>query len=142
MSITDLWKEKILCYYPDIVCNWSRENMEGIQVSVRLLDEFGKMYLNKGKIGSKIVFDDDYYKLSVEKYSDGGFPERLPYGLGWWIGSHNKVSYFYAAGFGGQILGVIPERNMVISIVSAMDRAHPENRRILEKAIELYGSIC
>ncbi len=137
MSISDLFKEKILSNYPGVNCDWRSDNIEGMQVSIRLLDEFGKLYLHKGKVGSTYIFDEDYYKLSIEKYSDGGFPERLAYGLGWWLGTYKDVPYFFASGFGGQILGIIPDKNMTISILSEMDRPHPENKSIIDMAIEL-----
>lgn len=69
-------------------------------------------------------------------YSYGGFPECNPYGLGWWLGEHEKIPYYYAAGFGGQLLAIIPQRNTVISILSDMDRPHPENKEVIHAYIE------
>ena len=44
---------------------------------------------------------------------------------------------FFASGFGGQYLAVIPQLEMILSILSDMDRPHPENKTIIEKALQL-----
>lgn len=72
---------------------------------------------------------------SVSEHSNGGFPECLPYGYGWWIGNFHDMKYYMASGFGGQIVGVIPEKKTVVTILSEMDRAHPENKKIIEMII-------
>ncbi len=46
-----------------------------------------------------------------------------------------------ASGFGEQIVGVIPDRNTVVTILSEMDRPHPENKKIIEMIIsEQYNA--
>ena len=52
-----------------------------------------------GKLSN--IFSEQYYDQSIIAYSNGGFPENMSYGLGWWLGTLNKTQYFYAAGFGG-----------------------------------------
>ena len=42
----------------------------------------------------------------------------------------------YGRLFGGQLLAIIPEQNIVISILSDMDRPHPENKKIIQAVIE------
>ena len=132
MEITKLFEEKLLSHFTYRTYQWSRENIEDLRVSVGLLNEFGQLMLNKGVVGERRLFTEEFYKQSVTGYSDGGFPECTPYGLGWWSAEVAGISYFYAAGFGGQYLAVIPEKEMVISILSDMDRPHPENKKIIE----------
>ncbi len=52
-----------------------------------------------------------------------------------WKRFRNPV--FFASGFGGQYLAVIPQLEMILSILSDMDRPHPENKTIIEKALQL-----
>lgn len=132
MEITKLFEEKLLSYFTHRTNQWSRDDIENMRVSVGLLNEFGQLMLNKGNIGEKRLFTEEFYEQSISKYSNGGFPECTPYGLGWWIAEVAGVPYFYAAGFGGQYLAVIPGNAMVISILSDMDRPHPENKKIIE----------
>ncbi len=132
MEITNLFEEKLLSHFTNRTYQWSRDNIEDMRVSVDLLNDFGQLMLNKGTVGEKRLFSEEFFEQSVTGYSDGGFPECTPYGLGCWIAKVAGASYFYAAGFGGQYLAIIPEKVMVISILSDMDRPHPENKKIIE----------
>lgn len=71
----------------------------------------------------------------MKAHTNGGFPECLPYGNGWWIGKFKDIDYYMASGFGGQIIGIIPGKDLVVTILSEMDRLHPENKGIIEKII-------
>ena len=89
------------------------------------------MLLNKGIINRKRLFSEEYYEQIIEESSRGGFPECTSYGLSWWIENNSNIPYFYASGFGGQYLAVIPQNKMIISILSDMDRPHPENKGVV-----------
>lgn len=135
-TIQELFEEKILSHCSSKKYNWPKDNIQGLEMSIGLLDEIGEIFLHNGRKDNEIIFDEQYFKDSIVKYSKGGFPECLPYGLAGWIDSYNDVDYYLASGFGGQMLGVIPERGMVISILSNMDRPHPENREIIHQILE------
>lgn len=132
MEITKVFEEKLLSHFTNRTYQWNRDNIEDMRVSVDILNDFGQLMLNKGTVGEKRLFSEEFFEQSVTGYSDGGFPECTPYGLGWWIAKVSGASYFYAAGFGGQYLAIIPEKAIVISILSDMDRPHPENKKIIE----------
>lgn len=132
MEITKLFEEKLLSHFANRTYRWNRDNIENMRVSVDLLNDFGQLMLNKGAVGEKRLFSEESYEQCVTRYSGGGFPECTPYGLGWWINEMAGVECFYAAGFGGQYLTVIPEKEMVIIMLSDMDKPHPENKRIIE----------
>jgi len=134
-DIVELMQEKLISKLGNETWSWDRNKIEDMQLPVKMLDRFGELYLQCGKIDDVIIFDQNYYTDSFREYSAGGFPECLPYGYGWWIGAFNTVKYYLAAGFGGQIVGVIPERNTVVTILSEMDRPHPENKKIIETII-------
>lgn len=131
IEITKLFEIKLLSYFENRNYQWDRERIEDMQVSIQLLDELGQLMLNKGVIGGVRLFSEEYYEECISKYSNGGFPECMPYGLGWWIDDCTDYPFFFASGFGGQYLIVIPQKRMVISILSDMDRAHPENKSIV-----------
>ena len=137
LEITELFHAKIVSCFLNKDYNWDKNDIQGMKVSVPMLNELGRLLLNKGIINGSRLFSEDYYEQSICEYSCGGFPECTPYGLGWWIGKDMKIPYFFASGFGGQYLVVIPQRKMVISILSDMDRPHPENKAIIEKALQL-----
>lgn len=137
MEITKLFTEKILSLFENNNYQWDRDRIEDLQVSIQFLDEWGQLLLNKGVVGETRLFSEEYYQQCISEYSGGGFPECTAYGLGMWIEKRSDIPYFYASGFGGQYLTVIPQKNMTISILSDMDRPHPENKEIIEKVLQL-----
>lgn len=106
-------------------------------MSIQFLDEWGRLLLNKGVVGEIRLFSEEYFQQCISEYSGGGFSECTAYVLGMWIEKRFDIPYFYASGFGGQYLVVIPSKNMTISIVSDMDRPHSENKEIIEKVLYL-----
>ncbi|MBD5453512.1 MAG: beta-lactamase family protein [Lachnospiraceae bacterium] len=136
-EITELFRTKIVSYFINKDYMWDKNDIQGMKVSVSMLNELGQLMLSKGVINGKRLFSEEFYAQSICEYSCGGFPECTPYGLGWWIGKDLKIPYFFASGFGGQYLVVIPQKKMVISILSDMDRPHSENKIVIEKALQL-----
>lgn len=119
---------------------WLREDIEGMRISVDGLDIFGELYLNKGIYKGKCYFTEEFYKNSIQSYSLGGFPEGKPYGYYWWIDRYQGFEYFSACGFGGQRLSIIPSLNVSITIISEMDRPHPENNAIIRNVVSLFNN--
>lgn len=138
LEIKELFREKILPNFMNKDYEWDRDDIQGMKVSVPLLNELGQLLLNKGMINGKRLFTEEYYEQMIEEYSCGGFPECLPYGLSFWIEHNASIPYFAACGFGGQKLVVVPQNKMVISILSDMDRPHPENVDVIEMALQKY----
>ncbi|WP_167957033.1 serine hydrolase [Anaerosporobacter faecicola] len=136
LEITELFKLKIISHFTNKDYEWDRDDIQGMKTSVPLLDELGLLFLNKGVIGGKRLFSEEYYEQTICKYSCGGFPKCTAYGLGLWLENDTHTPYFYAAGFGGQVLAVIPQKKMIISILSDMDRPHPENKEIIKMALQ------
>ena len=100
-NIVELFQSKIVKYFNDKKFIWQSENIQDMSVSIGMLDELCRLMLHKGKINNNDIFSEQYYDQSIIAYSNGGFPENMLYGLGWWLGTLNKTQYFYAAGFGG-----------------------------------------
>ena len=134
-GIVELMNENLVRRIGDYRWNWVAERPEEMHLPIGLMDNFGKLYLHHGKVEYTDVFLQSYYEVSMKAYSNGGFPECLPYGYGWWIGEYKDIQYYMASGFGGQIIAVVPDKDMVITILSEMDRPHPENKGIVEKII-------
>ena len=137
LEITELFNTKIISNFINKNYEWNREDIQGMKVYIGVLNELGQLLLNKGSINEKRLFSEEYYNQMIKKYSCGGFPENVPYGLSWWIEKSQTISYFSACGFGGQKLVVIPQKEMIISILSDMDRPHPENKDIIEMALQI-----
>lgn len=136
LEITELFETKIISHFTSKDYEWDRDDIQGMKVSIQLLNELGQLLLNKGIINGKRLFSEEYYEQMIKEYSCGGFPECTSYGLGWWLGKASGIPYFCASGFGGQYLIIVPREKMIISILSDMDRPHPENKDILELALQ------
>lgn len=137
IEITRLFETKIISWFQNKEYEWSRDDIQDMKISVQLLDELGQLLLNRGVLNGKRLFAEEYFEQSIREYSCGGFPECAPYGLGWWLGIYSDIPYFYAGGFGGQYLTIIPKKKMTISILSDMDRPHPENKDVIVNMLEI-----
>ena len=132
LPITDLLQIKLISHLKNDIYEWDRDDIQGMKVSLQLLSEFGQLILNRGTIYGKRLFSEEYYYQMITEYSSGGLPECMPYGLSWWIAKDTNIPYFCACGFGGQILTLVPSKKVSISILSDMDRPHPENNELLK----------
>jgi CubicO group peptidase (beta-lactamase class C family) len=77
-------------------------------ISARDLARFGQLYLQKGKWQGQQVISKEWISASTHPYSviqDGG------YGYMWWIRPDGS---YYAAGYHGQYVLVLPKEEMVI----------------------------
>lgn len=136
-SIVELFESKLVKNFKNKEYVWNRDNIQDMQVTIGMLDELGQLMLHKGMIYGNEIFSGEYYNECITKYSNGGFPENTAYGLGWWLNKIHELPVMYAAGFGGQQIYIIQKKNICMSIVSDMDRPHPEYRKIMEQLFEL-----
>ena len=134
-DIVELMNENLIRRIGNYGWNWESGKPEEMQLSIELMDNFGKLYLHCGNMGNTDLFNKNFYEVSMKAHTNGGFPECLPYGYGWWIGKFKDIDYYMASGFGGQIIGIIPGKDLVVTILSEMDRPHPENKEIKKKII-------
>ena len=91
----------------------------GIQLTARDLAKFGLLYHNNGNWqGDPIVpsgwvnlcFDDP---LSLENI-EGDHADGLSIGNTWWTREFYGVNTQYADGYGGQMLMIVPEHDIII----------------------------
>ncbi|MDX1406949.1 MAG: serine hydrolase domain-containing protein, partial [Saprospiraceae bacterium] len=85
----------------------------GLQLTARDLAKVGQVYLDQGRWqGSQLVPSDWVERSSVAQIevptSNSG------YSLQWWISESTGTRIFFGLGFGGQVLMVIPAKDIVI----------------------------
>jgi CubicO group peptidase (beta-lactamase class C family) len=95
----------------------------GLHLTLRDMTRFGFLYLNQGRWEDEQLILPDYVEESVRAHSNGGPPVGAPYGLMWWL-PNRPVRHYAAVGFGGQVILVIPELDLVVAITTSM-RGHP-----------------
>jgi CubicO group peptidase (beta-lactamase class C family) len=87
---------------------------------------FGELYLNKGRAGSTQVVPASWIERSL--VPRGRSPiSGTEYGYGWWIREMGGHRAYYAWGFGGQYIFVVPDLELVVVTTSSSTVA--EDRR-------------
>ncbi len=71
--------------------------------------KFGLLYLNKGKWDNKQIISAEWIEASTRPYLDARLGGNK-YGYQWWV---NPAGYFAALGIYGQVIFVVPEKNLV-----------------------------
>jgi CubicO group peptidase (beta-lactamase class C family) len=81
----------------------------GLSLNVREMSKFGQLYLSKGVFNNNRIISEDWINDSWKN-------NKNSYGYLWWL-IDNKYKLNCAIGDGGNIICVIPELNVVISIL-------------------------
>jgi len=103
----------------------------GLSLTARDMAKFGLLYLNRGVWDGKQIIPADFIQASTQKQNAGGFPELVDHGYLWWVTTIEGHSAFFAGGYGGQYIYVVPDLDIVIVIASDSERSHVENRAII-----------
>jgi CubicO group peptidase (beta-lactamase class C family) len=92
-----------------------------LKLPARDLAKLGYLYLNGGRWDGTQVVPADYAAASTRPQSD---PPVGPgdYGYQWWVTNETGHDSFRAMGFGGQLIQVIPELDLVVVITSDADQ--------------------
>jgi len=108
--------------------------------SARDWAKFGQLYLNRGTVGEQRLFAEKWIDYVVRHT---GPAEGTGYGAGFWINRNNKgvintrlpEDTFYASGFQGQYIYVVPSKDLVVVRLGASYGGTGINR-LVEKIIE------
>ena len=92
--------------------------------------KIGFLYLNNGIWDSDTIVEPEFVKNSTAIHSSGGTPHNEKYGYNWWITENNGYKSFFAGGYGGQFIYVIPDLDIVVAI-TCNTNSHRENARFL-----------
>jgi len=91
----------------------------------RDLLKIGQLYLNKGTWSGIEIIPEEYINQSVKTHISGDcYGTYVNYGYMWYCETISGYKAFYASGYGGQYLMVIPDLDMVVLCTS--DWSQPE----------------
>jgi CubicO group peptidase (beta-lactamase class C family) len=107
----------------------------GLALRPQDMIKFGLLYLNQGSWQGKQIVSPEWIALSTQQHSEGGDPEEVPYGYLWWTTTVEQYPAFFAGGFGGQYIYVVPNLSLVVAITSNLDAPHPETRALIRDMI-------
>ena len=99
----------------------------------RQMVQFGELYRNRGRINGTQVIPASWVADSFVPRGRSGWSEEL-YGYGWWIREMAGVPAYYAWGFGGQFIFVVPALDLVV--VSTSSVAVSDDRRTHRRTVD------
>jgi len=106
----------------------------------RQMIAFGELYLNDGRAGDRQLFPADWVKRSFVARGRSRWGSDREYGYGWWIRSLDGHPAYYAWGYGGQFVFVVPSARMVL-VTTSDPNVSRERREHLEGIYALAESV-
>jgi CubicO group peptidase (beta-lactamase class C family) len=98
---------------------------------------FGELYLNRGRVNGVQLVPEAWIDLSFIPRGRSDFSEQM-YGYGWWMREIGGRQGYYAWGFGGQFIFLVPELDLVVVSTSSPDvgEERRSHRRTVDEIIE------
>jgi CubicO group peptidase (beta-lactamase class C family) len=121
----------------------------GVNLTPYDMLKLGQLYLNKGMYnGVRVVSEEWIKKVTSFKITTNGI---LPFGPGYgyflWLGSTKLHGYYFATGWGGQFIVVVPDLNLIVVATNrwanlstdiANQQWYSTQEVIIDKIIPLY----
>ncbi|RXZ77858.1 class C beta-lactamase-related serine hydrolase [Paenibacillaceae bacterium] len=99
------------------------EGGTGMQMTASDMAKFGLLYLQGGKWGSEQLIHPEWIEQSTSAHNKGLLHYQPPlygnYAFHWWVSdaeTNGWCDYYFALGYGGQYLFIVPEHNLVAVI--------------------------
>ncbi|HMC18452.1 MAG TPA: serine hydrolase, partial [Gemmatimonadales bacterium] len=93
----------------------------GIQLRARDLLKFGQLFLQRGWSGDRSVVPQDWVDEATQPHFAWrravGPLSRVTYGMLWWVSDETPAAFF-AWGYGGQFVYVVPTRDLVVVVTT------------------------
>jgi CubicO group peptidase (beta-lactamase class C family) len=85
-----------------------------LKLPTRDLAKFGYLYLNQGRWDGEQILPVDYVRNSTSPAvrTDLG----VDYGWHWWVARWGERERFFARGYGGQVIEVVPDLDLVVVV--------------------------
>ena len=98
---------------------------------------FGELYLNGGQAGGRQIISKHFIEETFEPRGRSRISGR-EYGYGWWMREMAGRQTYYAWGFGGQFIVLVPSLDLVVVSTSAatVSDDRREHRRTVDDIIE------
>jgi CubicO group peptidase (beta-lactamase class C family) len=103
----------------------------------RQMMAFGELYLNDGRLNGRQIVPEGWVEDSFEPRGRSRISGR-EYGYGWWMREMAGRQTYYAWGFGGQFIVLVPSLDAVVVSTSAatVDDDRRAHRRSVDEIIE------
>ena len=104
----------------------------------RQMISFGELYLNRGQVDGRQVIPASWVEASLLPRAQSRRESDRYYGYGWWIRQLAGHQTYYAWGFGGQFIFIVPDLDLVIVTTSSSTVAEEryDHRRTVYYLVE------
>jgi CubicO group peptidase (beta-lactamase class C family) len=105
----------------------------GLWLTPRALAKVGYVYLKQGQWEHGALLRPAWVAASTQRYfpGDPAIEDIEGYGYLWWVGQDHGQTVFYAAGYGGQYLAVVPTLDLVIVMTGNPRDVSQDHRPII-----------
>jgi CubicO group peptidase (beta-lactamase class C family) len=108
----------------------------GLKLPARDLAKLGYLYLNGGRWDGVQVVPAGYVRASTQPQSHPPPSVGVDgYGYQWWVASEHGHPSFVAHGFGGQVVQVIPDLDLVVVITTDAERQRDDAQNLVGETI-------
>jgi CubicO group peptidase (beta-lactamase class C family) len=100
---------------------------------------FGELYLNRGLVNGHQIVSRRWVELSTVPLTRSPISDQQ-YGYGWWFRNLGGHDTFYAWGYGGQFIFVVPTLDLVVVTTSAATAGDErrDHRRTVYDLVERF----
>ena len=108
-----------------------------MHLSPREMLRFGQIYLNGGRHGDRQILSEEWIDHSWSPTIRWGYSGR-GYGYGWWFRRIRGHDVWYASGYGGQYIFVVPSLDLIVVTTCSLEagrRRRPPVISTLERMI-------
>lgn len=92
-----------------------------MSMTPRQMIRFGELYVNEGRIGDRQLLPQSWIDRTAIGRGRSRWGSDREYGYGFWIREFDGRRSFYAWGYGGQFIFVVPDLDLVIVTTSRSD---------------------
>jgi CubicO group peptidase (beta-lactamase class C family) len=115
----------------------------GLHLTPREMAKIGYLFLNEGEWDGEQIVSKSWVKRSTRAHASGGSGLTGanigggPYGYHWWVAEVDGYDAFAALGYGGQMIYVVPELDLVVATAFAeADGTQPDQQQRPRPTIE------
>jgi CubicO group peptidase (beta-lactamase class C family) len=92
-----------------------------MSMTPRQMLAFGQMYLSRGKVNGTSVVPEKWVETSLTPRTVSRRESDRFYGYGWWVRELAGHETFYAWGYGGQFIFLVPSLDLTVAVTSASE---------------------
>lgn len=108
----------------------------GLQITPQEMARLGYLYLRGGEWNGERLIAAEYVEQSTIVQASGDPTGGAPYGYQWWVTDATGYAAFFALGYGGQYIYVVPALDLVVAVaVGDVDVPLSAPRPIIESTI-------